>query len=128
MLVSIGRAEQAVSQARAAMRYNPRYPDWYLWNLGWAQYFAGQHEDAVATLRKMTDPPNGVRRTLAAALVQTGQVEEAREVIREYVRNEPQQSVEEVRKLKYRHRPFVEKWATDLLQAGLPEHPPAEPG
>ncbi len=121
MLVSIGRAAQAVAQAKTAMRYNPRHPDWYLWNLGWAEYFAGQHEEAVATLQKMTEPPNLVRRTLAAALVQVGRIDDAREMIKEYVKNEPEQTVADIRKIKYKHRPYVDKWAEDLLTAGLPE-------
>jgi adenylate cyclase len=121
LLVSLGDAEQAVAQAKTAMRYNPHHPDWYLWNLGWSQYFAGQHEEAVATLQKMTEPPNGVRRTLAAALVQVGRLDEAREMINEFRRNEPEQTVSDIRKLPYKHRPFIEKWANDLLKAGLPE-------
>jgi len=124
MLVSIGRAEQAVAQAKTAVRRNPRHPAWYLWNLGWAEYFAGQHEQAVTTLQKMTEPPNGVRRTLAAALVRIGRIDEAREMIKEYVKNEPDQTVADVRKIKYKHRPYIDKWAGDLLEAGLPEHPP----
>jgi adenylate cyclase len=121
LLVSLGRAEQAVAQARTAMRRNPRYPDWYLWNLGWAQYFAGQHEEAVTTLQKMTDPHNNVRRILAPALVRVGRINEARAMIKKYMENEPNQTVEDIRKLKYKHRPYVDKWAGDLLEAGLPE-------
>ena len=121
MLVSIGRADQAVAQAKTAMRYNPGHPDWYLWNLGWAEYFAGQHEDAVATLQRMTEPPNGVRRTLAAALVQVGRIDDARVMIKEYVKNDPKQTVADIRKIKYEHRPYIDKWAEDLLTAGLPE-------
>jgi Flp pilus assembly protein TadD len=117
----LGDAEQAVAQAKDAIRYNPLYPDWCLWNLGWAQYMAGQHEEAVATLEKMTNPPNGVRRTLAPALVQVGRLDEARAMIKEYMKNEPEQTVADIRKLKYKHRAYVDKWANDLLKAGLPE-------
>ena len=121
--VSIGQADQSVPQARIAIRRNPHHPDWYLWNLGWALYFADRHEESVKTLQKMTNPPNGVRRILAPALLRVGRVAEAREMVSEYLKNEPQQSVENIRKLKYRHRPYVEKWAKDLLEAGLPAHP-----
>jgi adenylate cyclase len=121
LLVSLGQAEQAVARAKTAMRRNPRHPDWYLWNLGWAQYFAEQHDEAVTTLQKMTEPPNLVRRTLAAALVRVGRIDEAREMITEYMKNEPEQTVADIRKIKYKHRPYVDKWAEDLLEAGLPE-------
>ena len=82
---------------------------------------AGQPEDAIATLQKMTNPPNGVRRTLAAALVEVGRIDEARAMIKEYMKNEPAQTVADIRKLKYKYRPYVDKWANDLLKAGLPE-------
>ncbi|HKJ62488.1 MAG TPA: tetratricopeptide repeat protein [Hyphomicrobiales bacterium] len=121
LLVSVGQADQAVTQAKTAMRHNPHCPDWYFWNLGWAQYMAGQPEDAIATLQKMTNPPNGVRRTLAAALVEVGRIDEARAMIKEYMKNEPAQTVADIRKLKYKYRPYVDKWANDLLKAGLPE-------
>ena len=121
LLVSVGQADQAVTQAKTAMRHNPHCPDWYFWNLGWAQYMAGQPEDAIATLQKMTNPPNGVRRTLAAALVEVGRIDEARAMIKEYMKNEPAQTVADIRKLKYQYRPYVDKWANDLLKAGLPE-------
>jgi adenylate cyclase len=121
LLVSVGQADQAVTQAKTAMRYNPHSPDMYFWNLGWAQYMAGQPEDAIATVQRMANPPNGVRRTLAAALVEVGRIDEAREVIKEYMKNEPEQTVADIRKLKYRYRPYVDKYANDLLKAGLPE-------
>ena len=120
--VSLGQAEQAVAQAKTAIRYNPRHPEWYLWSLGWAQYFAGQHDEAVITLQRMTNPPNGVRRTLAAALVRLGRLEEASEVIEEFRKEEPDYTVAFLReKTKFKHRPYVDKWAEDLLKAGLPE-------
>lgn len=121
LLVSVGQADQAVAQAKDAMRFNPFYPDWYLWNLGWAEYMVGQHENAIATLQKMRNPPNGVRRTLAAALVEVGRIDEARAMIKEYMKNEPEQTVADIRKLKYKYRRYVDKWANDLLKAGLPE-------
>ena len=48
------------------------------------------------------------------------------EMIKEYMKNEPEQTVSDIRKIKYRHRPYIDKWAEDLLAAGLPEDPPSE--
>jgi tetratricopeptide (TPR) repeat protein len=39
LLVLTGRAEDGVAQSKLAMRINPHYPDWYLWNLGMAPAF-----------------------------------------------------------------------------------------
>ena len=77
VLVKLGRAEEAVVQIKQAIRLNPYHPDWYLWNLGWAQYFAGSYEGALASIRRMRNPPNLAKRTLAVILARLGQLEEA---------------------------------------------------
>ncbi len=120
-LVYLGRAEEAISRTKAAIRLNPRHPDWYLWNLGWAQYFAEQYEDALASLKKMNKTPNGARRTLAPVLVRLGRLDEARAVIAEFVQNEPDYSLENVETIPFEHKEYLERWTKDLLKAGIPE-------
>jgi TolB-like protein len=120
-LVYVGRAEDAISRTRAAIRLNPYHPDWYLWNLGWAQYFAAQYEDALASLRKMNKTPNGARRTLAPVLVRLGRLEEAQAVIAEFRKNEPGYSLADVNRVSFEHKEYLERWTEDLRSAGLPE-------
>ena len=120
-LVHTGRAEEAIAQCKLAMRINPHYPDWYLWNLGWAQYFAGDYEEALSSLKRMSNPPNGARRTLAAVLVRLGRVEEARAVIAAFREKAPDFTVRTMENFAFQNRTYLEQWMEDLRIAGLPE-------
>jgi len=124
LLVKTGKAAQAVAQVKTGMRINPRYPDWYLWNLGWAQYFAGQYDEALAALNKMSNPYNGVRRTRAAVLVRLGRIEEAREVIAKFIETDLDMTLEEMEGRVWKDREALERWIEDLRTAGLPEKRP----
>ncbi len=121
ILVQTGRAEEAIAQSKLAMRINPHYPDWYLWNLGWAQYFAGDYEDALASLKRMSNPPNGSLRTLAAVLVRLGRVEEARTVIAAFREKAPDFTVATMENFAFQNRTYLERWMEDLRTAGLPD-------
>ena len=114
-------AEDGVAQIKLAMRINPHYPDWYLWNLGWAQYFTGEYEEALASLKRMSNPNNGTRRTLAAVLVRLGRVEEARAVIAAFREQAPDFTVSTMEKFPFQNRTYLERWMEDLRTAGLPE-------
>jgi tetratricopeptide (TPR) repeat protein len=48
----VGRPEDALRMVEQAMRLNPRYPPFYLFELGWAYSSTGRHTEAVATLRE----------------------------------------------------------------------------
>ena len=49
-----GRAEEALDWVERAMRLNPHYPPFYLYQLGMAQFVMGQFEDAAVSLEKAT--------------------------------------------------------------------------
>jgi adenylate cyclase len=121
LLVQTGKAEDGVAQIKLAMRINPHYPDWYLWNLGWAQYFTGEYEEALASLKRMSNPNNGTRRTLAAVLVRLGRVEEARAVIAAFREQAPDFTVSTMENFPFQNRTDLERWMEDLRTAGLPE-------
>ena len=38
------------------MRLNPRYPPWYLFELGWAYRMTGRYAEAIATLKEAHQP------------------------------------------------------------------------
>jgi adenylate cyclase len=61
-LVYLGRAEEAIVRYKAAIRLNPHHPDWFLWQMGWAQYMVGQYEEALATIKRMNRMPNAAPR------------------------------------------------------------------
>jgi adenylate cyclase len=122
ILVQIGRVEDGVAQIKLAMRINPHYPDWYLWNLGWAQYFTGEYEEALVSLKHMSNPPNGARRTLAAVLVRLGRIEEARAVIAAHREQEPDFTLATMeQRYTFQNHTYLERWMEDLRTAGLPE-------
>lgn len=124
ILVHTGRAEDGVVQSKLAMRINPHYPDWYLWNLGWAQYFTGEYEEALASLKRMSNLPNGARTILAAVLVRLGRIEEARAVIAAFREQEPDFTLATMeQRHTFQNRTYIERFMEDLRTAGLPEKP-----
>jgi len=36
----MGQPKEAIRRMQEAMRLNPYYPKWYLWNFAWAQFLA----------------------------------------------------------------------------------------
>jgi adenylate cyclase len=72
-----GEPRRAVELVNRAMRLNPYYPDWYLWNLGDATFRLGEFEQTVAALLKMRDQSEA-HRLLAASYAHLGRMKEAR--------------------------------------------------
>ncbi len=120
LLVTLGRAEEAVVQTKLAIRLNHYHPDWYLWNLGWAQYFAGSYEEALASMHRMRNPPNAAKRTLAVILARLGQLEEARMIGAEFLKIQPNYSFEKfIKNWHFKDAAYQDKLAEDLRKAGL---------
>ena len=124
LLVKIGRAEQAVAQVKTAMRINPHHADWYFRNLGWAQYCAGQYDDALSTLTRVSNPPNEVRRALAATLVRLEHLQQARTVMSELLESGLDTTLEEMKVETWKNQECLERWIDDLRTAGLPQKGP----
>ena len=123
-LVYAGRPKEAVVRMKTAVRLNPYHPDWYLWTLGWAQYFGGDYEEALASLKKMSQMPNLARRSLATTYVRLGRLEEARAVVAEFLKNDPDYTLEKLRlniKGKFINPADEKRLIDDLRKAGLPE-------
>lgn len=122
-LVYLGRAEEAVRRAKAAIRLSPHHPDWYLWSLGWAQYFAEDYDGGLASLQAMSNRPNMANRTLAALYVRLGRVEEARATIKAFLAEEPGYTAEKQRwslSGKFVDPGDEDRFIADLRAAGLP--------
>jgi tetratricopeptide (TPR) repeat protein len=122
VLTYVGRAKEGIAHTERAMRLNPFYPDWYLWVIGMAQYTMRRYEDAVTTLKKMTDFPIEPRLYLAASYAQLGRLEEARTELTEILKLDPGASLK-----SWGHsQPFKNKLDSEhffegLRKAGLPE-------
>jgi adenylate cyclase len=123
-LVYVGRTREAIEMTQNAMRLDPHHPEWFYWNLGWAQYFAGDCEAALATMRKMSRMPKLANRTLAASHVCLGQLDEARAAIATLLKDDPEYSLAKLRLNlmdKFEDPVARERFIDDLRAAGLPE-------
>jgi adenylate cyclase len=64
-----GRPEDALKMVAQAMRLNPRYPFWYLFEVGYAYRTTGQYTEAIATLKEsISRNPNFIYAHLNLAL------------------------------------------------------------
>jgi tetratricopeptide (TPR) repeat protein len=52
-LIFAGRPEEVLRMLEQAMRLNPRYPPWYLFELGFAYRLTGRYTEAIATLKEV---------------------------------------------------------------------------
>jgi len=120
ILVKLGRADEAVVKIKQAIRLNPYHPDWYLWNLSSAQYFSGEHENALTSIRQMRNPPAAVKRTQAFILARLGRLEESRRFGAEFLQSNPGYSFEKYLKSWHlKDDSYRDKLAEDLRKAGL---------
>jgi TolB-like protein/Tfp pilus assembly protein PilF len=119
-LVYVGRPEEATAHIERAMRLNPIHPDNYLWSLGFALYHAGRCAESVSALARMSDPPNLVRRHLAANYVQLGRLADAQRVAAEFLLREPGYRLEQEKAWPFRDPKVAEAFMADLRRAGLP--------
>jgi adenylate cyclase len=123
-LVYSGRTQEAIAQMERAMRLDPHHPDWFYWDLGWAQYIMGDCENAVATMQQMSSMPKQANRTLAASFACLGRPDEAGAAIKELLEYDPEYSIAKFRMdmgVRYKNTADVERWIDDLRKAGLPE-------
>lgn len=101
------------------MRLNPCYPDWYIWYLGEAYFYAGDYEQAIQTLRQMSDQSEA-HRLLASSYAHLGSAREAAHHAREVLRIHPNFSLEHWRNVPPNKDPREnEMFLEGLRKAGL---------
>jgi len=114
-----GRGMEAVACVEKAFRLNPHPPGWYFWDLGFAQYTAGQYEAAVKSLTNEATYGSESRYLLAAALAQLGRLEKAREEAKFYLAAYPHFSISRwVENLPYREMAARDRFIEGLRKAG----------
>jgi len=118
-LTNSDHAGRAVEVLKRAMRLNPLYPDWYLWNLGEAYFNLGKYEQAVEALQKMHDQAEA-HRLLASSHAMLGQLAEARYHAAQILAVHPEFSLEHWRTVPpYKNREQLERLIEGLQIAGL---------
>ena len=122
LMVAISKPDEAIDRLRTAMRLNPHHPDWYLWSLGEAQYYAEHYDDALASMLKITQTSNAGLIILASVYVRLGRVDEARALVATFQTNNPDFSLahfEQSRRGKFKQRADLDRMIDDLRVAGM---------
>lgn len=120
-LVYDGKAPEAVERMKLAIRLNPHHQDWYLWNLGWAQYFAERYEEAKASIEQMNEIPDGLKRTYAPVLLRLGLSSDAQIIIDEFLTANPEFTIQEAKNAPFESEAYLNRWVEDLRKLGVPE-------
>jgi tetratricopeptide (TPR) repeat protein len=117
-----GRPVDAIANIQKALRLNPHPPGWYFWFLGQAQYLDRQYEQAIKTLRKEETYRTTSRRTLAAALALSGQVDEARREAELLMASNPHFTIHHwLESTAFRNEEAGHHFVEGYRKAGLPE-------
>jgi TolB-like protein/Flp pilus assembly protein TadD len=131
-LIYAGRSSEAVRFIKRAMELNLKYPPYYLWYLGLAQFCLEQYEDALTSLedyykRKPRRPVYVVPKwLLAATYAQLGRQQEAQEVLSKFMERRvyyKSYSVDKALKDNYyafKNQEYKDRLAEALHKAGLP--------
>ncbi|HEY7365498.1 MAG TPA: adenylate/guanylate cyclase domain-containing protein [Methylomirabilota bacterium] len=118
-----GRPEESLGFIRRAMRLDPRYPFFYVWTLGHAQYLAGRRQEAIDALKRVVEQnPNFVpaHAYLAVLFSELGRRDEAHAAWDKAARLSPGASPAILReRLPYRRPADLDRFLTAVHQAGL---------
>lgn len=124
----VGRWEEAVRLTGKAMRLNPRYPGWYLFIRGNAQYFLRRYDDAIATFQQALErghSPLLAHSNLAAVYAEQNRLDQARTHAAEVFKMVPDASLETTRQwARFKNPTDTERLVDALRSAGFPDRPP----
>jgi tetratricopeptide (TPR) repeat protein len=120
-LAHTGRTAEAAELILQAKRLNPIHPDWYDWVLGVAAFHDSRYEEALAAFLRFSDPPPVLRRDIVATYVRLGRLDEARAVVREILRDQPDYQLASENVRPYKNPELLRSLLADLRLAGLPD-------
>lgn len=119
-----GRAEEGRMHQLRAMRLNPHYPEYYLWQLGMINHDARRYEEAVTTLQRLRSiEPVLSLLYLAASHAALGNASEAQKVVQRVMVLDPEATVDKWTSsgmAPYKIDADRERFRENLLNAGLP--------
>ena len=118
-LVYDGEPRKSLDLIERAMRLNPYYPDWYLWNLGDAYFHLGDYEQTIASVSKMRNPAES-HRLLASSYAHLGIMDKARYHAEQLRIAHPNFSITHWRNVPPSKNPAdLERFVEGLRKAGL---------
>ncbi|MBA4098781.1 MAG: adenylate/guanylate cyclase domain-containing protein [Rhodospirillum sp.] len=117
-LAQAGKTDEAIERIEDAIRRDPHPPDWYIGNLGWAHYLAGDYTNALKVLETMNDPHN---LALIATLVRGDRIDEAQRLMTEYAALYPHDTIDLWRRVPIWDEAVKQGWIDDLRKASDPD-------
>ncbi len=114
-----GDPKQALALIDGAAARHPAPPYWHGWNRARAYYMAKRYDDALATIRGMSSPPNDVRLIEAASEAQLKHLDDARRIMGEFSKIEPGWTLQKSAEYPYGDNAARDHWLDGLSKAGL---------
>ena len=116
-------ALEAIELGQRALRLNPRPPDWYLWHLGIANYFARRYEEVIAIVEKASNKNTEARLYLIGSYVRSDRKSDAKFQVNEIIKTDPAFHIARyIDRTSFANPNDKRALVTDLLAAGLPEN------
>ena len=124
-LLFLGREDEAIAVLERAIDINPITPGWYYKSMAFAHWAAGRCDEAVEWIKKRSRFRPWDLRHMMVAQACAGDLEGAGETAARHMEAEPDYTVGTYRERNaaaFRNNPqLMERFAADLLKAGLPE-------
>jgi adenylate cyclase len=118
-----GQSAETATVMQTAMRLNPQYPVWYVWELGHTYYLTGRYEEAIATMKRiLARNPEFLpaQEYLAVIYSELGREEEARAAGAECLRLHPNLPLKVIaQRLPYKDPAVLERVLNAARKAGL---------
>lgn len=120
ILTHASRSAEAKATIEQALRLNPMPPDWYFWVKGTAEFFLGQHAEALNSLLQIKTIP-GASRLTAAAAAMAGEMAIAARYRRRWLELYPDSRLADVPKfMPHADRQDVQHFIDAARRAGFP--------
>jgi len=120
-----GDPEQALLEARLAIRHNPNHPDWYLIGPGRALFILERYQETLLYLERLVDATDDIptwKAQLGATYMALGRETEARAEISKAMEIEPDLSITWLLSVTpFKDSQVIERYASLLSKAGLPD-------
>ncbi len=95
-MVLNGDAGGGIEMCLEAINFSPEFPEWYLWELGVAYFYADKFDEAIETFNRMFEQNNDIRTYLAASYGITDRLEEAVNYLQAIFREDPGFSLDRI--------------------------------